>query len=143
MLDDLEPDSELPPKKGKPDQTKDVEKPQPDLNDRKGESKDEENVDRETQDDVDRQPAPIAPKLVISSEPTVERVYRTLPPFPSINSKTKRKIEKSMCKKYFDKVVIEMPLSDAMKVSPSIKKYVKDMVSQSSPTSEQGVMMIS
>ena len=36
-----------------------------------------------------------------------------------------------------------MPLSDAMKVSPSIKKYVKDMVSQSSPTSEQSVMMIS
>ncbi|KAF3574798.1 hypothetical protein F2Q69_00059726 [Brassica cretica] len=70
VLDDLEPDSELPPKKGKPDQTKDVEKPQPDLNDRKGESKDEENVDRETQDDVDRQPAPIAPKLVISSELT-------------------------------------------------------------------------
>ena len=95
MLDDLEPDSELPPKKGKPDQTKHVEKPQPDLNDRKGESKDEENVDRETQDDVDRQPAPIAPKLVISSEPTVERVYRTLPPFPSINSKTKAQNRKS------------------------------------------------
>ena len=36
-----------------------------------------------------------------------------------------------------------MPLSDAMKVSPSIKKYVKDMVSNSFHTAEHNVMMVS
>ncbi|KAF3609190.1 hypothetical protein DY000_02049295 [Brassica cretica] len=50
VLDDLEPDSELPPKKGKPDQTKEVQKPQPVLNDREEESEDEENVNRQTRD---------------------------------------------------------------------------------------------
>ena len=97
MFDDLEPESEFPPKKGKPDHTKDVEKPQPDLDDREGESEDEENVDRQTCDDVDRQAAPTAPtapKPVTSSKPTVEREYRTLPPLPPIKSKTKREIDK-------------------------------------------------
>lgn len=123
MFDDLEPESEVPPKKGKPDHNKDIEKPQPDLDDREGESEDEENVDRQTCDDVDRQAAPTAPKPVTSSKPTMERVYRTLPPFPPIKSKTKREIDKAICKETFDKVVIEIPLSDSMKVSPSIKKY--------------------
>ncbi|KAL0716263.1 hypothetical protein Bca4012_065585 [Brassica carinata] len=36
-----------------------------------------------------------------------------------------------------------MPLSDAMKVSPSIKKYVKDMLSNSFPSSEHNFMMVS
>ena len=36
-----------------------------------------------------------------------------------------------------------MPLSDAIKVSPSIKKYVKDMVSNSFPATERSVMMVS
>ena len=36
-----------------------------------------------------------------------------------------------------------MPLSDSMKVSPSIKKYLKDMVANSFPTAEHRVMMVS
>ena len=36
-----------------------------------------------------------------------------------------------------------MPLSDAMKVLPSIKKYVKDKVSNSFPTAEHSIMMVS
>ena len=36
-----------------------------------------------------------------------------------------------------------MPLSEAIKVSPSIKKYVKDMVSNSFPAAEHSVMMVS
>ena len=36
-----------------------------------------------------------------------------------------------------------MPLSDAIKVSPSIKKYVKDMVSNNFSDAEHSVMMVS
>ena len=36
-----------------------------------------------------------------------------------------------------------MSLSDAIKVSPSIKKYVKDMVSNSFSATERSVMMVS
>ena len=36
-----------------------------------------------------------------------------------------------------------MPLSDAINVSPSIKKYVKDMVSNSFPAAEHSVMIVS
>ena len=51
-------------------------------------------------------------------------------------------MDKAICKKALDKVVIEMPLSDAMKVSPSIKIYVKDMVSQSFLITDHSVMML-
>ena len=36
-----------------------------------------------------------------------------------------------------------MPLSDAMRIAPSIKKYVKDMTSPNYPIAEQSVMMLS
>ena len=36
-----------------------------------------------------------------------------------------------------------MPLSDAIKISSSIKKYVKDMESNSFPAAEHSVMMVS
>ena len=36
-----------------------------------------------------------------------------------------------------------MSLSDAMKITPSIKKYVKDMMSPNYPTVEYSVMMVS
>lgn len=67
-------------------------------------------------------------------------VYRTLPPFPP--NKTKCEMDKAICKKALDKLVIEMSLSDAMKVSPSIKKYVKDMVSKSFPITDHSIMML-
>ena len=84
---------------------------------------------------IDRLPTP--------AEPAVERVYRTLPPFPPNKTQTNRELDKAICKKAFDKITLEMPLSDAIKVSPSIKKYVKDMVSNSFPATERSVMMVS
>ncbi|KAL0684540.1 hypothetical protein Bca4012_051388 [Brassica carinata] len=51
-------------------------------------------------------------------------------------------MDKAICKKALDKLVIEMSLSDAMKVSPSIKKYVKDMVSKSFPITDHSIMML-
>ena len=70
-------------------------------------------------------------------------MYRTLPPFPPNKTQTKRELDKAIYKKAFDKITLEMPLSDAMKVSPSIKKYVKDMVSNSFPAAEHSVMIVS
>ncbi|KAF3564497.1 hypothetical protein DY000_02015055 [Brassica cretica] len=84
-----------------------------------------ENIDRQTESNIDRRSTP--------AEPAVERVYKTLPPFPPKKMQTKRELDKAICKKTFDKITLEMPLSDAIKVSSSIKKYVKDMVSNSFP----------
>ena len=56
---------------------------------------------------------------------------------------TKQELDKAICKKAFDKITFEMPLSNAIKVSSSIKKYVKDMVSNSFPGTEHSVMMVS
>ena len=93
------------------------------------------NIDRHSGNNVDRLQTP--------AEPSIERVYRTLPPFPPNKTQTKRELDKAICKKAFDKITLEMPLSDAIKVSPSIKKYVKDMVSNSFPAAERSVMMVS
>ena len=75
------------------------------------------NIDRHSRNNVDRLPTP--------TEPAVERVYRTLPPFPPNKTQTKREIHKAICKKAFDKITLEMPLSEAIKVSPSMKKICK------------------
>ena len=93
------------------------------------------NIDRHSGNNVDRRPTP--------AEPAVERVYRTLSPFLPNKTQTKREVDKAICKKVFDKITLEMPLSDAIKVSPSIKKYVKDMVSNSFPATEHSDMMVS
>ncbi|KAF2610804.1 hypothetical protein F2Q70_00013712 [Brassica cretica] len=78
------------------------------------------NNNRHNDNNVDRRSTP--------AKPTVERVYRTLPPFPPNKTQTKRELDKAIYKKAFDKITLEMPLSDAIKVSSSIKKYVKDMM---------------
>ncbi|WZZ71117.1 hypothetical protein YC2023_082487 [Brassica napus] len=74
---------------------------------------------------------------------SIERVYRTLPPFSPNKTQTKRELDKAICKKAFDKITLVMPLSDAKKVAPSIKKYVKDMVSNNFPAAEHSVIMVS
>ena len=66
-----------------------------------------------------------------------------MPPFPPNKTQTKRELDKAICKKAFDKITFEMPLSDAIKLSYSIKKYVKDMVSNSFAAAEHSVMMVS
>ncbi|KAF3539349.1 hypothetical protein F2Q69_00023331 [Brassica cretica] len=93
------------------------------------------NIDRQNENNVDRRSTP--------AKPAVERVYWTFPPFPSNKTQTKKELDKAICKKAFDKITLKMPLSDAIKVSPSIKKYVKDMVSNSFPAAEHSVMMVS
>ncbi|KAF3604045.1 hypothetical protein F2Q69_00035069 [Brassica cretica] len=101
------------------------------------------NVDRPTMVNINRQTGNNVDRPSTPAEPAVERVYRTLPPFLPNKTQTKRELDKVMCKKAFDKITLEMPLSDAIKVSPSTKKYVKDMVSNSFPAAEHSVMMVS
>ena len=91
-------------------------------------------VDQHPNNPVDRRPT--------RPEPTIERVYRTLPTYPP-KSQTKKSLEYAICKKALDKITVEMSLSDAMKITPSIKKYVKDMMSPNYPTVEYSVMMVS
>lgn len=43
----------------------------------------------------------------------------------------------------WDKITVEISLSDAMKITRSIKKYVKDMTSPNYPTAEHSMMMVS
>ena len=128
------------------------------------ENKKEKTIDLEVEDDseieakIDRQygthvDQPVEPVVDQHSnnpidrrstqpEPTIERVYRTLPPFPP-KSQTKKSLEYVICKKALDKITVEMSLSDAMIIAPSIKKYVKDMTSPNYPTAEHSVMMVS
>ncbi|KAF3509168.1 hypothetical protein F2Q69_00006892 [Brassica cretica] len=47
------------------------------------------NIDRKTERNIDRRSTP--------SEPAVERVYKTLPPFPPKKMQTKRELDKAIC----------------------------------------------
>ncbi|XP_013632820.1 PREDICTED: uncharacterized protein LOC106338372 [Brassica oleracea var. oleracea] len=132
ILDDPNTESEIPREKERPN----TEKEAIDLEEEEGELGEDVEIDRqERTNNVYRLSTPV--------EPTIERVYRTLPPFPPNKTQTKRELDKAICKKAFDKIILEMPLSDAIKVSPSIKKYAKDMVSNSFPAAERSVMMVS
>ena len=71
------------------------------------------NIVRQTGNNVDRHSAP--------AKPAVERVYWTLPPFPPDKSQTKRELDNAICKKAFDKITLEMPLSDAIKYHSRLK----------------------
>ncbi|XP_022560075.1 uncharacterized protein LOC111206903 [Brassica napus] len=110
----------------------------------------EAEIDRQYGNHVDRPVKPVVDQLSdnpidrhsTQSEPTIERVYRTLPPYPP-KTQTKKSLEYAICKKALDRITMEMSLSDAMKIAPSIKKCVKDMTSPNYPTAEQSVMMVS
>ena len=56
--------------------------------------------------------------------------------------KGKGELEKYICEKALDKINVELPLSDAIQISPPIKKYVKDMVTGGFRPTEQSVMMV-
>src|SRR5690606_21438872 len=62
----------------------------------------EEEINQHENCRINRPSRPRIDRVSTSSEPVIERVYKPLPPFPSL------------------------PLTDAMNMAPSIKKYVKD-----------------
>ncbi|XP_048619838.1 uncharacterized protein LOC125590346 [Brassica napus] len=102
----------------------------------------ETDVDRPKTPSIDRQPERPVDRRSTQPEPIIERVYRTLPPFPP-KTQTKKSLENAICKKALNKISVEMSLSDAIKITPSIKKYIKDMTSPNYPIAEHSVMMIS
>ncbi|KAF3550465.1 hypothetical protein DY000_02007595 [Brassica cretica] len=73
------------------------------------------NVDQHTTVNIDRQCGNNVNRRLTPAEPAMERVYRTLPPFPPNKTQTKRELNKAICKKAFKKITLEMPLSDAIK----------------------------
>ena len=110
---------------------------QPDLDEKEAESLIDESIDRQQLQSVVRHPVHPDPQPLKSFIPAVSRIYRPNSPFPPTQLKVKRELEKAICKKAFDKINVELPLSDAIQISPSIKKYIKEMVSRGFGPTEQ------
>ncbi|XP_019100932.1 PREDICTED: uncharacterized protein LOC104789643 [Camelina sativa] len=101
-----------------------------------------DGVDRHQQGGIDRHPSWTEPKLVKSPTPIAERVYIPKVPLPKNPRKSKQELDDVKCKAMMDKLIIELPLVDAVKNSPMLRRYVKRMVTKDF-NAEQGVMMIS
>ncbi|XP_024015856.1 uncharacterized protein LOC112089112 [Eutrema salsugineum] len=71
-----------------------------------------------------------------------EKVYKPKVPYPRSPRKSKQELDDARCKALMEKLVIEIPLVDAVKITPVIRRYVKRMVTNNL-SHEQGVMMIS
>ncbi|XP_024011322.1 uncharacterized protein LOC112086585 [Eutrema salsugineum] len=71
-----------------------------------------------------------------------EKAYKPKIPYPRSPRKSKQELDEARCKALMEKLVIEIPLVDAVKITPVIRRYVKRMVTNNL-SHEQGVMMIS
>ncbi|XP_024007310.1 uncharacterized protein LOC112083512 [Eutrema salsugineum] len=71
-----------------------------------------------------------------------EKVYKPKVPYPRSPRKSKQELDDARCKALMEKLVIEIPLVDAVKITPVMRRYVKRMVTNNL-SHEQGVMMIS
>ncbi|XP_024016145.1 uncharacterized protein LOC112089656, partial [Eutrema salsugineum] len=71
-----------------------------------------------------------------------EKVYKPKVPYPRSPRKSKQELDDARCKALMEKLVIEIPLVDAVKITPVIRRYVKRMVTNNL-SHEQGMMMIS
>ncbi|XP_024013203.1 uncharacterized protein LOC112087526 [Eutrema salsugineum] len=81
-------------------------------------------------------------EVVPNSKPTEERVYRPKVPYPKSPRKSKQELDDARCKTLMEKLVIEIPLVDAVKIAHTLRHYVKKMVTNNL-SHEEGVMMIS
>ncbi|XP_024014243.1 uncharacterized protein LOC112088189 [Eutrema salsugineum] len=71
-----------------------------------------------------------------------EKAYKPKVPYPRSPRKSKQELDDARCKALMEKLVIEIPLVDAVKFTPVIRRYVKRMVTNNL-SHEQVVMMIS
>ncbi|KAL1222927.1 hypothetical protein V5N11_013398 [Cardamine amara subsp. amara] len=99
-------------------------------------------VDRRTAECDDRRTPEADPILPTPTQKPEERVYKPKVPFPNAHKKTKQELEDAKCKAIMDKLIVEIPLIEAVKTSPMIRRYVKRMVTKNTNIKE-GVMMIS
>ena len=104
------------------DQVEGLEEVQPDLDEKEAESLIVDSIDRQQLESVDRHPVHPDPQPFKSFKPAVSRIYRPKTPFPPTQMKAKRELEKAICKKAFDKLNVELPLSDSIQISLPIKK---------------------
>ncbi|KAF2550098.1 hypothetical protein F2Q68_00033430 [Brassica cretica] len=65
------------------------------------------DVDRPKTPTVDQQPKKPIDRRSTQPEPIIERVYRTLPPFPP-KTQTKKSLENAICKKALDRISFEI-----------------------------------
>ncbi|KAF3510680.1 hypothetical protein F2Q69_00005940 [Brassica cretica] len=100
ILDDPSTESEIPREKERPN----TEEEAIDLEEEEGEMEEDAQIDRQERTNVDRQTTVNidqhsgnnVDRLPTPAEPVVERVYRTLPPFPPNKTQTKRELDKAI-----------------------------------------------
>ncbi|XP_019085387.1 PREDICTED: uncharacterized protein LOC104714941 [Camelina sativa] len=102
----------------------------------------EQSVDRHQPGGIDQRQPWTETANVRSPTPVAERVYTPKVPFPKNPRKSKQELDDAKCKAMMDKLILELPLVDAVKTSPMLRRYVKRMVTKDF-NAEQGVMMIS
>ncbi|KAF3595350.1 hypothetical protein DY000_02022181 [Brassica cretica] len=114
ILDDPNTESETPREKELPNTEEaaiDLEEEEEELEeDVEIDRQERTNVDRHATVNIDRHPGNNVDRRSTSAEPAMERVYRTLPPFSPNKTQTKRELDKAICNKAFDKIMLEMPL---------------------------------
>ncbi|XP_024009424.1 uncharacterized protein LOC112084506 [Eutrema salsugineum] len=69
-------------------------------------------------------------------------VYKPKVPYPRSPRKSKQELDDARCKALMEKLVTEIPLVDAVKIAPTLRHYVKKMVTNNL-SHEEVVMMIS
>jgi len=72
------------------------------------------------------------PDLRILQNPisAAERATKPKIPFPKSPRKSKQELDDARCKAMMDKLIVEMPLIDAVKSSSMIRHYVKRMITK-------------
>jgi len=96
-------------------------------------------------DGVDRHPAPVdrhPVRLDNVQIPAATKSANRRIPFPKSPKKSRQALDDVRCKTMIDKLIVEMPLVEAIHLSFKIRRYVKTMVTKNL-TKECSVMMIS
>ncbi|XP_024013976.1 uncharacterized protein LOC112088054 [Eutrema salsugineum] len=101
-----------------------------------------EPVSSDTTTSVARHQSQSRADIVPSPKSAEEKVYKPKVLYPRSSKKSKQELDDARCKALMEKLVIEIPLVDAMKITLVIRRYVKRMVTNNL-SHEQGVMMIS
>ncbi|XP_024014730.1 uncharacterized protein LOC112088564 [Eutrema salsugineum] len=101
-----------------------------------------EPVSSDTTTSVARHQLQSKADIAQSSKSAEEKVYKPKVPYPRSPRKSKQEIDDARCKTLMEKLVIEIPLVDAVKIAPTLRHYVKRMVTNNL-SHEEGVMMIS
>ncbi|XP_024016588.1 uncharacterized protein LOC112089948 [Eutrema salsugineum] len=101
-----------------------------------------EPVSNDTTTSVARHQLQSKADIAQSPKSAEERVYKPKVPYPRSPRKSKQEIDDARCKALMEKLVIEIPLVDAVKIAPTLRHYVKKMMTNN-VSHEEGVMMIS